>query len=194
MSLTALVDRDGTLFSTCEANLVSWEKATSLLEIPFHNEHQELVVSGAHFDAIARCIGLQSTTQMNELASLRRSIFLDCLKLTELNEQLLTFLLSEFSQVVLVTNASSESTRSLLDRWSHKFAPSGVVTGDSIVHGKPSPEIYFETLRRFYLNQFEVRVFEDSQIGITAALSAGLSVIPVDHFCNLPQCQLSVSS
>jgi beta-phosphoglucomutase-like phosphatase (HAD superfamily) len=49
-----------------------------------------------------------------------------------------------------------------------------VVTGDQVVHGKPSPDIYLEAASRLQLAPAQCAALEDSEAGIVAARRAGM--------------------
>ncbi len=52
-----------------------------------------------------------------------------------------------------------------------------IVSGNDVQAKKPSPDIYFETLKRLELPSNDCIVIEDSLVGIQAAINAGLYVI-----------------
>lgn len=54
-----------------------------------------------------------------------------------------------------------------------------IVSGNDVQAKKPSPDIYFETLKRLELPSNDCIVIEDSLVGIQAAINAGLYVIAV---------------
>ena len=54
-----------------------------------------------------------------------------------------------------------------------------IVTGDEIKNGKPSPDIFLKGLELSKVNKEECLVIEDSNIGVEAALNAGLEVIMI---------------
>lgn len=54
-----------------------------------------------------------------------------------------------------------------------------IVSGNDVQGKKPSPDIYFETLKRLELPSNDCIVIEDSLVGIQAAINAGLYVIAV---------------
>lgn len=54
-----------------------------------------------------------------------------------------------------------------------------IVSGNDVQAKKPSPDIYFETLKRLELPWNDCIVIEDSLVGIQAAINAGLYVIAV---------------
>ena len=66
----------------------------------------------------------------------------------------------------------------------------GVVTGDSVVHGKPAPDIYLACLDRFDLAADASLVVEDAHSGVTAARGAGLRGVGVHHRAIAADCDL----
>ncbi len=54
-----------------------------------------------------------------------------------------------------------------------------IVTGDQIARGKPAPDIYLEAARRMGHAPAECLAFEDSDAGVLAATSAGMTTICV---------------
>jgi beta-phosphoglucomutase-like phosphatase (HAD superfamily) len=54
-----------------------------------------------------------------------------------------------------------------------------VVTADDVSFGKPDPEVYVLAARRLHADPAGCVVFEDSVVGIHAALAAGMRVIGV---------------
>lgn len=54
-----------------------------------------------------------------------------------------------------------------------------ILSAESVVEGKPNPEIYLTAAQRFGLPPSEVVVFEDSQNGCRAAVAAGTIAVAV---------------
>ena len=54
-----------------------------------------------------------------------------------------------------------------------------IVTGDEIKNGKPSPDIFLKGLELSNVKKEECLVIEDSNIGVEAALNAGIDVIMI---------------
>ncbi len=51
--------------------------------------------------------------------------------------------------------------------------------GDQVIHGKPHPEIFIQTAHKLGVDTKKCLAFEDTQSGITAALSAGMQVVGI---------------
>lgn len=56
-----------------------------------------------------------------------------------------------------------------------------IISGNDIERGKPSPDIYLAALKRFNLNPEDCVVFEDTQYGVEAAVSAGIECLAVTN-------------
>lgn len=54
-----------------------------------------------------------------------------------------------------------------------------VLAGEEVQNGKPSPEIYEKVLLHFGMSPDEALVFEDSEVGIQSAQSAGIRYIVI---------------
>ena len=54
-----------------------------------------------------------------------------------------------------------------------------IVTGDEIKNGKPSPDIFLKGLELSKVKKEECLIIEDSNIGVEAALNAGIDVIMI---------------
>lgn len=184
MSQIAFVDRDGTLGSTCKLNIYSWTSACSLIGIKFSSKCAQLVSLGVDASKILSALGINESRMASLLLDQRRKVFVQNLDMALLNVALLEHLLTSFSSRYLVTNASRATTEALLAHWGVNDVFSGVICGDEVSVGKPSPEIFISAITRFELTPKSVTVFEDSTAGIVAAQSAGLETIRIQHFCD----------
>jgi HAD superfamily hydrolase (TIGR01509 family) len=54
-----------------------------------------------------------------------------------------------------------------------------ILSGDDVQHPKPNPEIYLTIMSKLNIPASQTLVFEDSQIGIEAAKSAGANCIKI---------------
>jgi len=77
--------------------------------------------------------------------------------------------------------ATSSSRRTLpykIVRHEEWFATFGaVVTGDEVEHGKPAPDIFLRAAAQIGASPASTLVFEDSPLGVAAALAAGMHVV-----------------
>jgi putative hydrolase of the HAD superfamily len=72
-----------------------------------------------------------------------------------------------------------------------------IVTGDTVTHRKPAPDVYLEAARRLGVDPARSIAIEDSRPGIAAALAAGMRAIAIPHWLtsqhDLSRADLTVS-
>ena len=61
----------------------------------------------------------------------------------------------------------------------HHFGADNVVGVDSVARAKPAPDLFLEAARRLDTEPARCLVFEDSAIGVSAALAAGMRVVQI---------------
>ncbi|MCU0615465.1 MAG: HAD family phosphatase [Gemmatimonadaceae bacterium] len=66
-----------------------------------------------------------------------------------------------------------------------------VVTGEQVARSKPAPDIFLEAARRLQVNPADCVAFEDSDLGLDAALAAGMLAIAVPDLKPLPSTMMS---
>ena len=79
----------------------------------------------------------------------------------------------------VATSSSGTKARAILDRvglW--QFIPH-LTGGDEVKAGKPAPDVYLDAAKKLGVDAPRCIAFEDSETGITAALSAGMRVIQI---------------
>ena len=80
---------------------------------------------------------------------------------------------------------ASGSPRRLIDAcltgvgWTEHFE--SVISSDALEHGKPSPDVYLEIMRRMGIDAAATVVVEDSGAGIKAGKAAGAKVVAVPN-------------
>lgn len=79
----------------------------------------------------------------------------------------------------IATSSSREFTASILLRyeWEQRF--SFALTGESIEHSKPAPDVYLLAAEKHGVRPEEMMVLEDSQIGCQAGVAAGAYTVAV---------------
>ncbi len=56
-----------------------------------------------------------------------------------------------------------------------------IASGEEVLHGKPAPDIFLEAARRLSANPQACAVLEDTQIGVQAAVNAGMYCVAVPN-------------
>ncbi|MGN0588895.1 MAG: HAD family hydrolase, partial [Ruminiclostridium sp.] len=63
----------------------------------------------------------------------------------------------------------------------------GIVGGDEIENGKPSPEIFLKAAGLLGCKPSECVIFEDSENGVKAALAAGIKCFYIPDMKEIPE-------
>lgn len=174
-----LFDLDGTLIESMDINFSAWK--TSLLEMSieydldknwyFVNEGRKVA------DLAAEFLGQEKSNQ--ELVS--RLIELKELYFTKLFEfkvykgvqEILENAKSENIKCAIVTAARKDRLRNTVP---YKFLSNFdcIVTGESTIEGKPSPEPYNFAIESMGIDRQKALVIENAPLGIKAAKAAGI--------------------
>jgi beta-phosphoglucomutase len=178
-----LFDLDGTLIDTAAVNCGAYSAALAEAGIVVDPKEVAAVAEGRHWseflpDLLQRAgAAIEPATVARRKGELYRKMLGD----TRLNGPLVALAASSrpHMRTAVVTTASEASVHALLQR--HEIAElfDVIVTGDDVAHRKPDPEAYLLALDRLRLGPDECLAFEDSDVGVQSAHTAGIAVIRV---------------
>lgn len=178
-----LVDLDGTLVATADANFDAY--AAALAEIGVH-------VARADFDAVAQGRNwkqflpplLEAAGSAHDpaaIAARKATLYPAQLGNTVVNAALVRLL--ELSRprcrTALVTTASRPNAEAILRHHDLARLFDLVITGSDVARHKPDPEAYHLAARRLGVAPQDCVVFEDSDIGVASAQAFGAPVMRV---------------
>ena len=179
-----LVDFDGTLADTSEANYVAYASALEEVGIPLGREQFEKIAFGKNCRQFLPTIlnDHGSSAHPAAVASRKAELYRTSTDKICFNEALI-FLLKNKSagtKAALVTSASSENVRAVLSgRRELEDLFNVIVTGDDVTRHKPDPQAYMIAAQLLGVSPEHCLVFEDSEIGIKAGLAFGAHVLQV---------------
>lgn len=181
-----VTDFDGTLVDTFEANFLAYQKAFSQFGLNL-TELQYQDCFGFRFDDFMEHMGISDTVIKQGIRKAKGDfypLFFDKLKV---NHALLSMLKSFKQAGGLTAVASTARKKNLMNALEHIGALEAftlIIAGEDVEHGKPNPEIYKKVLEKLNIQPGEALVFEDSPVGIGAAVAANLSYVQItkDYF------------
>jgi len=87
-------------------------------------------------------------------------------------------------RLALVSSSSASSVTLILQKLGISALFDIIITADDVSKKKPAPDAYLAALERLSISPAQAIVFEDSQVGVAAAIAAGVTVIAVRHSSN----------
>ena len=184
MALRALMmDLDGTLARTSDANLRAYVQALQEYGVEVPEQQLEARIGGRHWKQFLPDILTEANSSHHPaaIAARKAEIYASALADIELNTELLHVLRSSrpHLKTALVTSASRISVLALLEVHQLSSLFETVVTGDDVQHHKPHPQAYQIAAERLDVLPHETLIYEDSDIGIASAEAFGGRVIRV---------------
>lgn len=180
-----LVDLDGTLVDTAEANFCAYSQALAECGVAVDRATFNREALGRNWRQFlpAMLTRGRSGAAAGQVARRKTELYRETLGHARFNDGLV-MLLQQLRrcgvQLALVTTASSANVASVLAaRPDIADLFNLTVTGDDVSHHKPDPEAYCLAARRLGLQPHECLVIEDSDIGLAAARAFGATVLRV---------------
>jgi HAD superfamily hydrolase (TIGR01509 family) len=178
-----LVDFDGTLASTEEANLRAYSDALRESGVELNPETLRSRVQGRHWKEFLPRILTDARSEADpaDVARRKREIYVERLDEIVMNRALLHLLsvLRPSLRIALVTSAARATVEALLRRHGVEDLFEIVISGDDVKAHKPDPEPYEIAARRLQVSPEECLIFEDSEIGIASAKAFGGHIIRI---------------
>ena len=178
-------DLDGTLIDTEEANFQAYKKAiNSVCGINIIKSQYRKTNGMVYSDFLPILVPNIKPSEIKKISEQKKEFYKTQMHLTKPNIFLIDFLkrMADDYTTILVTTAKKDNANTVLaaPRITKQF--DFMVFGDDVKKMKPNPEAYKVALKLSGLKKDEVVAFEDSQVGISAAHSAGISTIHIRSF------------
>ena len=180
----AIFDLDGTLFDTKDVNYNAYQNAikmTGIGKIIDYNDFCNLYNGKNYRDFLPKIIPNISEEQMKNIHNLKKDIYINYLDKAKKNNLLFAILqeMKESFFLSVVTNASKKNVNEILEKFSVKDLFDLLITQEDIENPKPSAEGFLKVMDYFNISKENTIIFEDSEIGIQAAVKSGADYIKV---------------
>ena len=171
-----IVDLDGTLFDTKDVNYYAYKEA--ILSYGYSLEYQYYCefCNGRHYTDFLPLITTTDETILSAIHNAKKKAYSQYLNKAVLNRGLLDIikaLRKSGYKTAVVTNASKENCREILDTFNIIDIFDLILTQDDIEKAKPDPEGFLKAMQYFKVKPEETVIFEDSDVGIEAAERSG---------------------
>lgn len=180
----AIFDLDGTLFDTKDVNYNAYQNAIKMVEIDVKIDYNDFcnLYNGKNYrEFLPKIIPDITEEQMKNIHNFKKNIYTQYLDKARKNE-LLFFMIQEIKKefyVSLVTNASKKNVVDILEKFAVKDLFDLFVTQEDIKKPKPSAEGFLKAMDYFKISKENTIIFEDSEIGIQAAIESGADYVKV---------------
>ena len=179
-----LVDLDGTLVDTREANFAAYQSALAGAGVTITRQWWTANGFGRSWrQFLPALLADHPGVDPQAIAAAKAEIYPRFLHLSRINGGLVRLLetLRLNLKTALVTTASRTGVDAVLDTHGLRQLFDEIITGDDVAEHKPSPEAFVEAARRLRVSASECLVIEDSRMGIDAGLAFGAPVLAVSE-------------
>jgi beta-phosphoglucomutase family hydrolase len=177
-----IFDCDGTLVDTMPLHFLAWKAAMQAVGITI-TEEQFYSFSGMPTVTIIQTLAKQQNVICDARAAAeeKERLFLENIESLEPIHSVIEIVHREKGRRKMAV--ASGGWKSVIN---HSLAAVGldrmfdtIVGADDVEHGKPAPDIFLKAAERLNLKPEECLVYEDGNLGIEAAVAAGMQVIDV---------------
>lgn len=181
-----LFDHDGTLVDSEPTHFQIWQKVLAPYGVALSEKQYKDYYAGV--PTAANAVDMVSRFAINEvpatLADAKNSATRTFLSRSAFSlmpgvKEVLSLLRSEGFRLAVVTGAGRNGVEATLRAHSlHDFFET-VVSGDDVRQSKPAPDCYLLAIERLGLSPSECIAIEDTEHGVNAATSAGITCLAV---------------
>ena len=183
----AIFDLDGTLFDTKDVNYNAYQNAIKMIGIGTFIDYNDFcnLYNGKNYrDFLPKIIPNTSEEQMKNIHNLKKDIYINYLDKAKKNN-LLFAVIQEMKKsffISIVTNASKKNVDDILEKFSVKDLFDLLITQEDIENPKPSADGFLKAMDYFNISKENTIIFEDSEIGIQAAINSGANYVKVSGY------------
>lgn len=178
----AMVDLDGTLVFTLNANYLAYKGALNEYGFELERDYFARNCDGRSYrDFLPALTGGADDEVIEALHRRKIELYAECLKSAVVNRRLVDILtaIKPDYYIALVTTASKANVQRILSHFALDTLFDAVSTQEDVKKSKPDPGCYNDVIERFGVPKENCVIFEDSAPGVQAALSSGCQTFVV---------------
>jgi beta-phosphoglucomutase-like phosphatase (HAD superfamily) len=172
-----LFDCDGTLVDTMHLHRIVWHQIFGRYGFDITDDWWEEYANVALAPFVRAVIPEADDALVNELLEEGNALFVDALHLLEPIEHVVEVVRTQHGRLpmAVVTGGFRDVVVPSLDAVGITGLFDAIVCADDVIHSKPAPDLYVLAMERLGVTPDVCVVYEDSEIGMTSARSAGIS-------------------
>ena len=179
-----IFDMDGTIVDSLPYHYKAWKIFFKENKVENFSEKLKDYKGGGTLDLLTAVLGNNfSKKELKSMVDDKEIIFRDIYKDNVIPiEGFIQMLESIKSQKILVglaSNAIRKNVKMILNELKIYNDFNSIICGDEVDNGKPNPEMFNKTVKRFKLDKKDCLIFEDSIEGLQGAVNSGIDAIGV---------------
>lgn len=182
-SKLAIFDLDGTLFDTNDVNYYSYKEALKPFGADIDKDYFASQCNGRKYTEFLPGI-MGGEEHINEVHQRKKNLYAENLKYARANEDLFSIIkaIKNEYHIALVTTASKKNSNDILNYFGYDDLFDLMLTQEDIERTKPDPQGFLMAMRHFSVEPENTLIFEDSEVGIQAAVASKANVVRVVKF------------
>ena len=179
----AIFDLDGTLFNTENVNYYAYKTALEHYGYKIEKEYFIKECNGRHYTEFLPTI-IENETIIDKVHRLKKELYHSYLDKAVSNEhlfQIIKLIKGEY-YTSIVTTASRKNCEEILEYFEVKNLFDNIIAQEDVENVKPNPEGFIKAMEFFNIQPESTVIYEDSQVGIDAALKSEASVVAIKSF------------
>lgn len=182
-SKLAMFDLDGTLYDTRDVNYYSYKAALENFGIDLDYDYFSRFCNGKHYKTFLPEI-MKNTEYMEEVHNLKKKFYAEYLDRARENTHLFQIIqcIKNDYYIALVTTASRKNSEEILEYHNRLNEFDLIISQEDVKNKKPDPEGFLKAMAFFNIRKEDSLIYEDSDVGIEAAISSGATVFTVKGY------------
>ena len=179
-----IFDMDGTIVDSLPYHYKAWKIFFKENKVENFSKKLKDYKGGGTLDLLTTVFGNNySKKELKSMVDDKEIIFRDIYRNNVIPiEGFIQMLESIKSQKILVglaSNAIRKNVKMILNELKIYNDFNSIICGDEVDNGKPNPEMFNKTVKRFKLDKKDCLIFEDSIEGLQGAVNSGIDAIGV---------------
>jgi len=201
MKLKAIIfDLDGVIVDTARYHFSAWQRLAHEMGIDFTEVENEQLKGVSRVDSLKKILkwGRIEKTEDEQVILCERKNDWYKESIADMNPSELLPGVADFLASCLADNlkigigSASKNTPTVLKAVGIYDMFGAIIDGNSVINGKPHPEVFLKGCNQLGVEPAETIVFEDAFAGVTAAKSGGMLAVGVGTAKNLPHADIII--
>lgn len=183
-SALAIFDMDGTLFDTCGVNFESYRMALMEAGVVLDENYFNKECFGKNYRDFLPPLLIDRPDLLESVHKRKIELYHSCIGKARKNKALFDYIVSvgKNTHIALVTTASKKNVMEILQYFDAAALFELILTQEDLTRMKPDPQGFLMAMEHFGAAAQDTVIFEDSDVGIEAAMRSGASVLRVMRF------------